>query len=99
MILGRSKGAGGSVSRPEEMVVLGIFLLVLLEKCQRSDKDRYDLEVSIGDVDRKIISFLNHGIAFHECNFPDFISAKEASKANSQLLAVSFENIGRIGLP
>ena len=74
MILGRSKGAGGPVSRCEEMAVLGLFPLVLLEKCQRSDKDRYDLEVSIGSVDRKIISFLNHEMVFHERNFPNFIS-------------------------
>lgn len=45
MILGRSKRTVGSVSRHEE-AILGLLPLVLLEECQRSGKDRYDLEES-----------------------------------------------------
>lgn len=71
--LGNTKRIGVSVSTHEEMAVLGLFSLILLEKCQRSDKDRYDPEVSMGGFDRNISSF-NHGVVFHEYGFPNIIS-------------------------
>lgn len=44
--LGKIPGSGGSVSACEEMGALGSCPLVFLGECQRSGKDRYDLEVS-----------------------------------------------------